>query len=374
MTSELITVFGASGFIGRYVVRSLARAGYRVRAAVRRPGPANFLRPMGVVGQVQIVQANVRVPQTIERALEDAWGVIDLVGVINQTGAQNFMALHAHAPSVIAQLAARHGVKAMLHVSALGAREDSPSLYLRSKAMGEAAVRAAFPDAVILRPALVFGPEDDFFNKFAEIIRLSLFMPVPLFGGGKTKFQPVFAGDVGEAALAAISNPKFYGKTFELGGPEVYTFRELMEEILKVTERKRAMLSLPWQAAQLAAIASAFVPGFLMKPLITLDQVKMLKEDSIVAPGSAAGTLADLGITSPRSLEAELPAYLWRFRKSASSRFPATHELAGRPLGPGGADRGARFGLAYLVAHLHAPARAIGAIGAIIWRYCRMSR
>lgn len=314
MTAELITVFGASGFIGRYVTRALARAGYRVRAAVRRPGPANFLRPMGVVGQIQIVQANIRVPSTIERALDEAWGVIDLVGVMNQSGAQNFMALHSHAPGVIAGLAARHGAKAMLHVSALGARADSPSLYLRSKAMGEAAVRAAFPDAVIFRPALVFGPEDDFFNKFAAIARLS---PVlPLFGGGTTKFQPVFAGDVGAAALAAISNPKFAGKTFELGGPQVFTFRELMEVILKVTERKRLLLSLPWQAAQLAAYASMFVPGFLMKSLITLDQVKMLKEDNVVAPGGAAGALADLGIASPRSLEAELPAYLWRFRKS----------------------------------------------------------
>jgi len=316
MTPELITVFGASGFIGRYVVRSLARAGYRVRAAVRRPGPANFLRPMGHVGQIQIVQANVRVPATIESALDDASAVINLVGVMNQTGAQNFMALHAHAPGVIAQLAAHRGIKAMLHVSALGAREDSPSLYLRTKAMGEVAVRAAFPDAVIFRPALVFGPEDDFFNRFAALIRMSWFLPVPVFGGGKTKFQPIFAGDVGAAALAAISDPKFAGRTFELAGTSVYTFRELMEEILRVTERKRPIVSLPWQAAELGAMLGMLVPSILMKPLITPDQVRMLREDNVIAPGSTAGTLADLGVSSPRSLEAELPAYLWRFRKS----------------------------------------------------------
>ncbi|MFZ1991260.1 MAG: complex I NDUFA9 subunit family protein [Alphaproteobacteria bacterium] len=314
MTAELITVFGASGFVGRYVVRALAKAGYRVRAAVRRPGPAIFLRPMGVVGQIQIVQANVRVRPTIERALEDAWGVVDLVGVMHQSGAQRFMSLNAQAPAVIAELAARHGVKAMVHVSALGALTDSPSLYLRTKAMGEEGVRAAFPEAAILRPALVFGPEDEFFNRFASIARLS---PVlPLFGGGKTKFQPVFAGDVGSAVLAAISNPKFYGKTFELGGPRVYTFRELMEEMLRVTERKRLLIELPWAAAQLAAGLGMLMPGFLMKPLLTFDQIKMLQEDNVIAPGSTAGTLDDLGITSPRSLEAELPAYLWRFRKS----------------------------------------------------------
>jgi NADH dehydrogenase len=314
MTAELITVFGASGFVGRYVVRALAKAGFRVRAAVRRPGPANFLRPMGVVGQIQIVQANVRVRPTIERALDEAWGVIDLVGVLHQSGAQRFMSLHAQAPGAIAELAARHGVKAMVHVSALGARTDSPSLYLRTKALGEEAVRAVFPDAAIVRPALVFGPEDEFFNRFAAIARLS---PVlPLFGGGKTKFQPVFAGDVGAAISAAISNPKFAGKTFELGGPRSYTFRELMEEMLRVTERKRLLLPLPWEAAQLAAAIGSLVPGFLMKPLISFDQIKQLQEDNVIAPGSGAGTLADLGVTAPRSLEAELPAYLWRFRKS----------------------------------------------------------
>jgi uncharacterized protein YbjT (DUF2867 family) len=306
---RLITVFGASGFIGRYVVRALAKAGYRVRAAVRNPGTANFLRPMGHVGQIQIVQANVRVAATIDNALEDAWGVINLVGVLVEQGAR-FGPLHAKAPQMIAELARRRGLEAMVHVSALGAREDSPSLYQRTKALGESAVKHAFPQAVILRPSLVFGPEDEFFNRFAAIARLS---PVlPLFGGGATRFQPVFCADVGAAALAAAHNPRHWGTTFELGGPIVYSFRQLMEEILKVTDRKRLLLPLPWMAAEAVAAGVSLVP---VKPLITSDQIKQLRQDNVLSHAPGIGALADLGI-APRTLEAELPSYLWRFRKS----------------------------------------------------------
>lgn len=311
MHDRLVTVFGASGFLGRYVVRALAKAGYRIRAAVRNPATAHYLRPLGGVGQVQIVQANVRVAPTIAPAVEGAWGVVNLVGVLNESGAQRFHGLHVEAARAIAAASAKAGVETLLHVSALGADAKSPSRYCATKAQGEAAVRAAFPGAVIFRPSIVFGPEDTFFNRFAW---LAGFAPaLPLFGGGKTRFQPVFAGDIGEAAVSALADRSVRGKTFELGGPRVYSFRELMEEMLRVTRRKRLLLPLPWIAAQAAAWGSALVPNFLMAPLITFDQIKMLKSDNVVsqrAPG-----LRELGI-APRALEIELPAYLWRFRKA----------------------------------------------------------
>jgi uncharacterized protein YbjT (DUF2867 family) len=311
--ARLITVFGASGFLGRYVVRDLARAGYRIRAAVRHTNMAHILKPMGVVGQIQIMQTNVRVPATIDRALEGAWGAINLVGILNQTGAQNFTALHAHAPGLIANAAKKAGVEALLHVSALGADADSDSDYFRTKAVGEQAVRAAFPEATIFRPSLVFGPEDEFFNKFASLARFS---PVlPLFGGGTTRFQPIFAGDIGMAARVVMDDPAHWGKTFELGGPSAHTFRELMEEMLKAVERKRVLLPLPWSAAKLLATASMFVPSFIAKPPITFDQIRQLQVDNVVTGAPGIGTLADLGI-SPRAMEVELPTYLWRFRKS----------------------------------------------------------
>jgi NADH dehydrogenase len=311
MQDRLVTVFGASGFLGRYVVRALARAGVRIRAAVRNPAAAHFLRPMGGVGQIQIVQANVRVAPTIAHAVEGAWGVVNLVGVLYESGAQRFRALHVNAAGAIAAAAARAGAQALLHVSALGADAASASLYSRTKAQGEAAVRAAFPNAVIFRPSIVFGPEDEFFNRFAALARLSPILP--LFGGGHTRFQPIFAGDVGAAAARALLDPASAGKTYELGGPRVYTFRELMEEMLRVTDRKRLLLPLPWIAAQATAAGFTLVPDFLMKPLITFDQIKMLKSDNVVAPGAL--TLRDLGV-APRALETELPTYLWRFRKT----------------------------------------------------------
>lgn len=320
MHDRLVTVFGASGFLGRYVVRALAKAGWRIRAAVRNPATAHYLRPLGGVGQIQIVQANVRVAPTIAPAVEGASAVVNLVGILRESGAQRFQALHVDAARAIAEAAAKAGAHSLLHVSALGADAASPSRYCATKAQGEAAVRAAFPGAVIFRPSIVFGPEDSFFNKFAA---LASFAPaLPLFGGGKTRFQPVFAGDVGEAAARVLEDPSARGKTFELGGPRAYSFRELMEEMLRVTHRKRLLVPLPWIAAQGAALGFAMVPDFIMEPLITFDQIKMLKADNVVSPGAPG--LRELGI-APRSLEIELPAYLWRFRKSGqfSERQPA---------------------------------------------------
>jgi NADH dehydrogenase len=315
MHDRLITVFGASGFLGRYAVRALAKAGYRVRAAVRHTNTANFLKPMGHVGQIQVMQANVRVRPTIERALEGAWGVVNLVGILRESGPQRFGLLHGMVPGMIAQIARESGAKSFVHVSAIGASADSPSAYARSKFAGEENVKREFPQAVILRPSLAFGPEDEFFNRFAGLIRSTWFLPFPVFGGGTTKFQPVFSGDVADAVATAIGDPKYAGRTFELGGPLVYTFRELIEEILKVTERQKLLVPVPWIAAKAMAAGGMLVPDFLMKPLITLDQVKQLQIDNVVTNGGAVGTIADLGI-SPHTLEAELPGYLWRFRKS----------------------------------------------------------
>jgi NADH dehydrogenase len=311
MNDRLITVFGASGFIGRYVVRALAKRGLRVLAAVRNPAAAHFLRPLGDVGQIQIVQSNVRVAPTIAKAVEGAWGVVNLVGVLRQSGAQRFHSLHIDAAGAIAAAATKAGAQSLLHVSAIGADSASPSLYARTKALGEAAVRAAFPKAIVARPSIVFGPEDEFFNKFAEMARLS---PVlPLFGGGKTRFQPIYAGDLGEALARALLDPASAAKTYELGGPRVYTFRELMEEICRATGRKRVLLPLPYIAAQAVALGFVFMPDFVMEPLITFDQVKLLKIDNVVHEGMAG--VRDLGL-APRALETELPAYLWRFRKT----------------------------------------------------------
>lgn len=311
MNDRLITVFGASGFIGRYVVRALAKRGVRVLAAVRNPATAHFLRPLGDVGQIQIVQANVRVAPTIAKAVEGASGVVNLVGVLRQSGAQSFQALHVQAAEAIAEAAAKAGAQSFLQVSAIGADTASPSLYARTKALGEAAVRAAFPKAIIARPSIAFGPEDEFFNKFASLARLS---PVlPLFGGGKTRFQPIFAGDAGEAIARAVLDPACAGKTYELGGPAICTFRELMEEMLRATARKRMLLPLPYFVAQAVAFGFVFMPDFVMEPLITFDQIKLLRIDNVVSAGALG--VRDLGI-APRAIETELPTYLWRFRRT----------------------------------------------------------
>jgi NADH dehydrogenase len=306
---RLVTVFGGSGFVGRHVVRALARAGWRVRAAVRRPDLAGHLQPLGILGQILAVQANLRYPESVRAAVEGSDAVVNAVGILFETGRQRFASVHAQGAGTVAEAAAAIGAR-MVHVSAIGADPESRSVYGRTKAEGEARVRAAAPDAVILRPSIVFGPEDGFFNLFAGLARLS---PVlPLVGGGKTCFQPVYVGDVAKAALAGAEGAAKPG-IYELGGPEVKTFKELIELILAVTERKRLLVPLPFWAAYLQASVLQFLPN----PLLTPDQVTLLKTHNIVSHAAidAGRTLEGLGIT-PTALLTVLPSYLGRFRRT----------------------------------------------------------
>src|SRR5688572_30473152 len=313
-TETLVTVFGGSGFLGRHVVRALAREGYRIRPAVRRPDLAFHLQPLGRVGQIHAVQANLRYPASIEAAVRGADVVINLTGILFERGKQRFEAVHAEGAGHVAQAAAAVGAR-MIHVSALGADPDSPALYARTKAAGEAAVLAAAPDAVIYRPSILFGPEDDFFNRFAAMARM--FPALPLVGGGNTKFQPVFVGDVAQAILRATRGVAKDGTIYELGGPEVKSFKELMEYVLAVTERKRLLLPLPFGLAKL----QAFFLQYLPTPLLTPDQVELLKRDNVVSEAAKVQgrTIESLGI-EPAALEAVVPSYLWRFRKTGQFR------------------------------------------------------
>ncbi|PWR25136.1 complex I NDUFA9 subunit family protein [Zavarzinia aquatilis] len=308
MADRLVTVFGGSGFVGRYVVKRLAKQGFRVRVAVRRPQEAGFLRPMGDVGQIAIVQANVRHTPSVKLAVEGAEAVINLVGILSESGSQKFQMIQAEGAKRIAAAAREAGVSRFVQVSAIGADAKSGADYARSKALGEAAVKAAFPEAVILRPSLVFGPEDQFFNRFANMAR---YVPVlPLIGGGETKFQPVYVGDVADAVVAAANGTVgAAAQPYELGGPTVYSFRQLMEIVLKVTERKALLLPIPFAVAKLQAAAIGWLPG----APITSDQVKLLEVDNVVAPGAPG--LAAFGI-APTSVEAIVPTYLHRFRKA----------------------------------------------------------
>src|SRR5579871_39610 len=320
MNARLITVFGASGFLGRHVVRVLARGGYRIRAVTRRPNPAHYLPPMGQVGQIQLFKGNVTDAARVGEALRGADGAVNLVGVLYSRGEQSFEALHTKAAGTIAEATAASGAHALVHVSAIGADARAESEYARSKAAGEERVRSAFPRAAILRPSVVFGPEDSFLNRFAEMART---MPaLPLVGGGKTQFQPVFVGDVAQAVLRALEDPNAAGMTFQLGGPTVYTFRELMEFILRETRRKRPLVSIPFP---IAALQGAFLQ-FLPKPLITPDQVRLLRTDNVV--GAGAPGFAELGIV-PTSIEAEAPAWLWRYRPHGQYDPPVVSEAPG---------------------------------------------
>ena len=309
MTSQLVTVFGGSGFVGRHTVRALARAGYRVRVAVRRPHTAHFLRPLGDVGQVELVQANIRDDNSVMSALDGADIAINLVGILYASGKQSFAAIQAEGPARIARLAKTAGVGQMIHLSAIGASPTAKAKYAKTKALGEQGVRNAFPEAVILRPSIVFGPEDDFFNRFAGLARFLPFLP--LIGGGQTRFQPVFVGDVAEAILSAIQTPKAQSRTFELGGPCVYTFKELLQYILDVTERKRLLIPLPFGLAKF----EAFFLGLLPSPLLTMDQVELLKTDNVVGLENDPdiGTIEDLSV-EVETVESIVPTYLYRFR------------------------------------------------------------
>src|SRR5579863_7586526 len=314
MTSNLdtlVTVFGGSGFLGRSVVRALCKREYRVRVAVRRPELAGHLQPLGRVGQIHAVQANLRYPASIEAAMRGAHIAINLVGILAESGAQTFDAVQAEGAGAVAKAAAAAGAR-MVHVSAIGADANSSSRYARAKAAGEKAVLSAVPSATVLRPSVVFGPEDAFTNRFAALGRMS--PALPLIGGGTTKLQPVYVGDVATAVADAADGKAKAGATYELGGPEVLSMREIMEAIQEITNRDRMLVSLPFGLAKLQALFLQFAPGAFK---LTPDQVELLRSDNVVsdAAKSAGLTLEGLGIL-PESLEAILPQYLWRFRKA----------------------------------------------------------
>lgn len=320
VSPRIVTVFGGSGFIGRHVVQALARRGWRVRAAVRRPALAGFLQPLGDVGQVTAVQANVRYPHSVAAALRGAQAVINLVGVRIERGEESFEAAHVAGARDVARAAAEHGVGALVHVSGIGADPQSSSRYVAGKGRGEAAVREAFPGAVILRPSVVFGPEDDFLNRFATLARL---LPaLPLFGGGETRMQPVFVGDVAEAAALAVEGRARPGSTYELGGPAIVTLREIVDFVRRETGRRPALIGLPFglaaAMAQLTEIASAVSLGAFPQALVTTrTQVELLRHDNVVSAEAVAQgrTLQGLGL-EPQGFEAIAPEWLYRFRKT----------------------------------------------------------
>jgi uncharacterized protein YbjT (DUF2867 family) len=308
----LVTVFGGSGFVGAQVVRALAKKGLRVRVAVRNPGRGYRLRMLGDVGQIEVVQANIRVPSSIDRALEGAQACVNLVAVMHERGRQKFQVLHGMGARNVAAGAAKAGVSRFVHISAIGADVNSPSKYARTKAMGEAAVREIIPGATILRPSIVFGPEDDFFNRFAG---MAVSAPVlPLIGGGKTRFQPVFVGDVAAAVAACVLDPATAGKTYEIGGPAVFTFKALMQVICREIGRHPLLAPIPFDIATLIGIGGDLICALPIPidPPLTTDQVIQLRRDNVVQAGAL--TLADLGI-EPTALETIVPTYLYRYRR-----------------------------------------------------------
>lgn len=316
-SEKLVTVVGGSGFVGRHVVRELAMRGYRVRVACRRPDLAGHVVPLGAPGQIVPVQANIRFPASLAAVCEGAFAVINLTGVLFSTGAQSFDTVHVFGAEAVAKAAKVARAQMMIQFSAIGADAKGGSAYARSKAEGEAKAAAAFQGTIIIRPSIVFGPEDNFFNQFAQMAR---FAPaLPLIGGGKTVFQPVFVGDIALAIANLVDRGVADGKTYEFGGPEHMSFKQILQFILKTIQRTRLLLPLPFAAASgLGAVA-----GLLPKPFLTMDQVESLKTDNVVgADATTQGrTLQGLGI-EPRSVEAIVPAYLYRFRKSGQFSAP----------------------------------------------------
>lgn len=317
---QIVTVFGGSGFVGRHLVRALVKRGYRVRAAVRRPDLAGHLQPLGVVGQVHAVQANLRYPASVKQAMAGSHAVVNLVGILQESGRQSFDAVQAAGARVVAEAAAGEGITRLIQMSAIGAAADSGSAYASSKALGEAAVLSVIPGAIITRPSIIFGPEDGFFNRFASLARM---LPVlPLVGGGKTLFQPVFVGDVAEFIARAVDGDVAGGRIHELGGPEVKSFRELIAYVCEVTGRKRLLAPLPFPLARFQAlmlevadkVTFGLVPDELM---LTRDQVKLLESDNVVSAAAKAErrTLEGHGIT-PASIAAIVPSYLGRYRRT----------------------------------------------------------
>ncbi len=308
-TLPLVTVFGGSGFLGRYVVRALAAKGYRVRVACRRPDLAGHLQPLGNVGQIQLVQANLRYRWSIDRAVDGADAVVNLVGILAESGKQKFNSLQARGAGWVSQAACADGAR-MVQVSAIGANEASNADYARTKAEGEQAVLAESPDAIILRPSIIFGPEDQFFNRFAAMATMA--PALPLIGGGRTLFQPVYVGDVAQAVVKAVDGELEAGSVWELGGPQVLSFRACLEKMLDIIGRKRGLVSLPFSLAKMAGGFAQFLPGSPITP----GQVEMLKSDNVVGETAKTqgNTLVDMGITAT-SMGSVLPDYLVRFRK-----------------------------------------------------------
>jgi uncharacterized protein YbjT (DUF2867 family) len=304
MAGRLVTVFGGSGFLGRSVVKRLTEAGDRVRVAVRNPNSALNLKTMGSVGQVQVVQANVRYRDSVRAAVHGADAVINLVGVLYESGHQSFEEIHAKGAGTVAAAAAEAGVAQLIQMSALGADPKSSSTYATTKAAGEDAVRAAFPAATVLRPSVVFGPDDGFLNRFADLCTKLPVLPVI---GGKTRFQPIYVGDVADAILAILNRPESAGQTYELGGPRVYSLRDIMAYVCKETGRDRALVTVPMFVARIQAA----ILGLLPKPMLTSDQLRLLGTDNVVS--ATAPGLHELGVT-PTSLEAIAPTYLTRYR------------------------------------------------------------
>lgn len=305
----LVTVFGGSGFVGSQAVRALAKAGWRVRVAVKTPGRAGDLRLLGDVGQVLPVRCDVTNPEDVAAALKGASAAVNFVGVLYEAGKQTFEALHVEAARTIAETCAAQGVGRLVQVSAIGADAGAASDYARTKGEGEAAVRAAFPSAVILRPSIVFGPEDQFLNKFASMATMA--PALPLIGGGETKFQPVYVGDVAEAVAQAVGRDDAAGRTFELGGPAVWSFKDILEYILRETGRDRMLAPLPFFAARLIGGLAQLSTVIGVAPVLTKDQVTLLESDNVVAEGAEG--LSALGV-QPTGLEAIAPSYLWRYR------------------------------------------------------------
>ncbi len=332
MATRRVTIFGGSGFLGRHLVRRLAARGNVLRIATRDPAAAHFLKPMGDVGQVVPLKVDVRDEAAVAAATAGADAVVNLVGILFERGKQRFAEIHQAAAWRIARQAAAAGAKHLTHVSALGADPQAPALYARSKAAGEEAVRKAFPSAAILRPSVVFGPEDDFFNRFAALARMLPALPVfgaaprferradggaalNCFGGGGVRFQPVYVGDVAEAIVRTLEERAARGRTYELGGPRIYSFKELMELVLRETGRKRLLLPLPLPIAEIEGALLGLVP--LLPPLLTRDQVLLMRRDNVVSAGALG--LAELGV-APTPAESVLPTYMDIYRRGGRRR------------------------------------------------------
>lgn len=315
-SNGVVTIFGGSGFVGRHLVGQLAKAGYHIRVAVRHPQLAGFLQPLGGVSQIEMVKANIRDEKTIKEAIEGADYVVNLVGILSQSGSQNFNSIHVQGARLIAIAAREAGVKQLVQMSALGADERSTSKYARTKAHGEDAVLNMEPNAVILRPSVIFGPEDGFFNMFAGM--MSILPIIPVFGG-KTKFQPIFVGDVAAAIKAVLDGKARQGTIYELGGPQIISMKEVYLKIKEITGLSPLLIPLPLWVAKIIALFTFFLP----KPPITGDQIKLLKKDNVVSNLAAEErrTLADLVGKAPHSIDVSVPTYLDRFETVNHKKF-----------------------------------------------------